>query len=60
MTALLKNTRNGESRAAKPGICQQGEMPAFSRESFATEAELVARMKELAPLSHWRLTKYDA
>lgn len=39
---------------------QQGEMPAFSRKEFATEAELISEMRTVAPLSKWRLTEYES
>ena len=35
---------------------QVGEMPAFNRSEFDTEAELIAAMREVTPLSHWRLS----
>ena len=34
-----------------------GEMPAFNAENFATIDELLAKMKTIAPLTKWSITR---
>ena len=36
---------------------RKGEMPSFENEQFASEQELRAAMRKIAPLSHWRTVK---
>jgi hypothetical protein len=56
-TASVGKHRNADGDI-KFGISyQQGEMPAFSRKEFDTEAELIAEMRTVAPLTKWRTCK---
>jgi len=59
LTASAGKFRNNDGDIRFGISYQQGEMPAFSRKEFATESELIEAMRNVAPLTKWRISRDD-